>query len=64
MDHRRRPSGARAHFYGLYILRYTFRPATPTKRADLDVNFAVVVDEKYWANRQGTAEMRWGARGS
>lgn len=37
------------------------RPADPSKRPELDANFAKVVDEKYWANRHGAAEMRWGA---
>jgi hypothetical protein len=45
----------------LFGVDYEGRPKAPTKRPDLDVNFAIVVDEKYWANRQGNAEMRWGA---
>lgn len=53
-----RPNFALADLFGV---DYEGRPAAPTKRADLDANFAVVVDDKYWANRQGTAEMRWGA---
>jgi len=45
----------------LFGVDYEGRPASPTKRPELDVNFAIVVDDKYWAGRQGTAEMRWGA---
>ena len=45
----------------LFGVDYLGRPKAPTQRAALDVNFAIVVDDKYWANRQGTAEMRWGA---
>ena len=45
----------------LFGVDYLGRPQAPTKRAALDVNFAIVVDDTYWANRQGTAEMRWGA---
>ncbi len=45
----------------LFGVDYEGRPKAPTKRTELDVNFAIVVDDKYWANRQGTAEMRWGA---
>ena len=53
-----RPNFALADLFGV---DYAGRPKAPTKRAELDVNFAIVVDDKYWANRQGTAEMRWGA---
>jgi hypothetical protein len=45
----------------LFGVDYQGRPQAPTKRTALDVNFAIVVDDTYWANRQGTAEMRWGA---
>lgn len=45
----------------LFGVDYEGRPTAPTKRPELDVNFAIVVDDKYWAGRQGTAEMRWGA---
>ena len=45
----------------LFGVDYEGRPAVPLKRAELDANFAVVVDDRYWANRQGAAEMRWGA---
>ncbi|HWE92473.1 MAG TPA: alpha-amylase family protein [Tepidisphaeraceae bacterium] len=45
----------------LFGVDYEGRPAVPVKRPDLDANFSIVVDDKYWANRQGTAEMRWGA---
>lgn len=53
-----RPNFALSDLFGV---DYLGRPAAPEKRASLDVNFAIVVDDKYWANRQGTAEMRWGA---
>jgi hypothetical protein len=45
----------------LFGVDYEGRPAAPLKRVGLDANFALIVDEKYWANRQGAAEMRWGA---
>ena len=53
-----RPNFALADLFGV---DYQGRPKAPTERAALDANFAIVVDDKYWANRQGTAEMRWGA---
>lgn len=45
----------------LFGVDYEGRPAAPLKRTELDANFAVAVDDKYWAQRQGVAEMRWGA---
>jgi hypothetical protein len=45
----------------LFGVDYEGRPAAPLKRAELDANFAILVDDRYWANRQGAAEMRWGA---
>ncbi|MEI7461534.1 MAG: ThuA domain-containing protein [Pirellula sp.] len=45
----------------LFGVDYLGRPQAPTQRSELDANFAIVVDEQYWANRQGAAEMRWGA---
>jgi len=39
---------------------YLGRPAAPTKRAEIDVNFARAIDDSYWAKRMGAAEMRWG----
>ncbi len=53
-----RPNFALADLFGV---DFQGRPQAPTKRTELDVNFAIVVDDKYWANRQGSAEMRWGA---
>jgi hypothetical protein len=53
-----RPNFALADLFGV---DYQGRPKAPTQHTALDVNFAIVVDDKYWANRQGTAEMRWGA---
>src|SRR6266446_5873281 len=34
MHHGQRPTGARAFFWGLYILRYTFRPAIRPRATD------------------------------
>ncbi len=45
----------------LFGVDYQGRPAAPAKRTALDANFAIVADDEYWANRQGAAEMRWGA---
>ena len=43
-----RPNFALADIFGV---DYAGRPKAPTTRAELDVNFAIVVDDKYWANR-------------
>ncbi|MCU0718438.1 MAG: ThuA domain-containing protein [Pirellula sp.] len=53
-----RPNFALADLFGV---DYEGRPNAPSKRPELDVNFAIVVDDRYWAGRQGAAEMRWGA---
>jgi hypothetical protein len=53
-----RPNFALSDLFGV---DYQGRPAAPNKRAALDANFAIVVNDAYWANRQGAAEMRWGA---
>jgi hypothetical protein len=53
-----RPNFALSDLFGV---DYQGRPKLPMEKAALDANFAIVVDDKYWANRQGTAEMRWGA---
>jgi hypothetical protein len=45
----------------LFGVDYAGRPAAPLERPALDANFAIAVDDRYWANRQGVAEMRWGA---
>jgi hypothetical protein len=45
----------------LFGVDYAGRPAAPLVRPALDANFAIAVDDRYWANRQGVAEMRWGA---
>jgi hypothetical protein len=45
----------------LFGVDYEGRPAAPTKRAEFDANFAILVNDQYWAQRQGAAEMRWGA---
>ncbi len=45
----------------LFGVDYQGRPAAPVTREKLDANFSIVVDDKYWANRTGAAEMRWGA---
>ncbi|MHB0960225.1 MAG: alpha-amylase family protein [Pirellulaceae bacterium] len=52
-----RPNFALSDLFGV---DYQGRPQAPTQRTTLDANFAIVVDDSYWANRQGTAEMRWG----
>ena len=41
---------------------YGGRPDVPVKTADVDINFARVIDEKYWAKRVGGAEIRWGRK--
>ena len=53
-----RPNFALADLFGV---DYEGRPSAPTKRPELDVNFSIIVDDRYWAGRQGAAEMRWGA---
>jgi hypothetical protein len=45
----------------LFGVDYQGRPKAPIKHAKLDANFAIAINDSYWANRQGTAEMRWGA---
>jgi hypothetical protein len=45
----------------LFGVDYEGRPSSPTKRVELDKNFAILVNDQYWADRQGAAEMRWGA---
>jgi hypothetical protein len=38
---------------------YRGRPRAPEKRAALDPNFAVTVDEDYWKQRVGVARLTW-----
>ncbi|HEV3345173.1 MAG TPA: alpha-amylase family protein [Pirellulales bacterium] len=38
---------------------YDGRPQAPLKRAQLDANFAVTVDERYWKDRTGLARLAW-----
>jgi hypothetical protein len=35
------------------------RPSAPLERANLDANFAVTVDERYWKERTGVAQLAW-----
>lgn len=35
------------------------RPQSPQKRTDLDPNFAIAIDDKYWRERVGAAAMSW-----
>lgn len=44
----------------LFGVSYQGRPKAPDTRPVLDANFAIVVDEKYWAQRAGNAALRWG----
>jgi hypothetical protein len=43
----------------LFGVRYQGRPKAPEKRPELDVNFAVTVDENYWKQRTGVATLAW-----
>jgi hypothetical protein len=45
----------------LFSVDYQGRPAAPIARPAVDANFAIVIGDSYWANRQGAAELRWGA---
>ncbi len=43
----------------LFGVSYQGRPAAPEKRADLDPNFAIGIDENYWKQRTGVARLTW-----
>jgi hypothetical protein len=43
----------------LFGVSYRGRPADAKTRAQLDANFAVTVDEKYWRDRSGVAILSW-----
>ena len=43
----------------LFGVSYRGRPKAPEKRAELDENFAVGVDENYWKQRVGVARLAW-----
>jgi hypothetical protein len=43
----------------LFGVSYEGRPQAPLKRAELDTNFAVTVDERYWKERTGAARLSW-----
>jgi type 1 glutamine amidotransferase len=45
----------------VFGVSYLGRPKAPDVRPTLDANFSVVVDDTYWAQRQGVAALRWGA---
>ena len=45
----------------VFGVSYLGRPKAPDVRPELDVNFKVVVNDAYWAQRQGVAALRWGA---
>ena len=56
--------GRPRHDFGLgelFGVSYLGRPKAPDTRPALDANFAIVVDEKYWAQRSGVSALRWGA---
>ncbi|MGH7138466.1 MAG: hypothetical protein ACREHD_22170, partial [Pirellulales bacterium] len=38
---------------------YEGTPRVPLERAELDANFAVAVDERYWKERTGVARLAW-----
>jgi hypothetical protein len=40
-------------------VHYRGHPASPTGRPALDANFAVVVDENYWKQRDGVGRLTW-----
>lgn len=44
----------------LFGVSYLGRPKAPETRPALDANFAIAVDDRYWANRSGIAAFRWG----
>jgi type 1 glutamine amidotransferase len=43
----------------LFGVKYQGRPKAPERRPELDVNFAVTVDEDYWKQRTGVATLSW-----
>ncbi len=43
----------------VFGISYRGRPRAPEKRADLDANFSVGVDENYWKQRVGVARLTW-----
>jgi hypothetical protein len=43
----------------LFGVSFQGRPKAPTKRPDIDANFAITVDENYWKQRVGIARLRW-----
>jgi hypothetical protein len=45
----------------VFGVSYQGRPKAPIKRAELDANFAVAIDENYWKQRVGVATLRWSA---
>lgn len=45
----------------LFGVSYLGRPTSPATRPALDANFAIVVNDEYWAKRVGYAALRWGS---
>lgn len=45
----------------LFGVDYLGRPNETTEKTALDANFMRVIDDSYWRNRQGIADLRWGA---
>jgi hypothetical protein len=43
----------------LFGVTYKGRPMAPARRAELDPNFAIAVDEAYWKHRVGVARLSW-----
>ena len=45
----------------LFGVDYLGRPNEDTQKVELDANFMRAIDDTYWRNRQGIADLRWGA---
>lgn len=43
----------------VFGVSYLGRPTSSTERAPIDANFAIVVNDEYWARRVGHAALRW-----
>jgi hypothetical protein len=44
----------------LFGISYRGRPKASQARPELDPNFAIAIDERYWRERVGVATVRWG----
>lgn len=54
--------GRPRHDFGLkdvFGVSYQGRPAAPEKRPELDANFAITVNDEYWAKRTGISRIQW-----